>query len=258
MPAARHTRITVAAFTIALLMVACGSSADTAGSQPAVGTADNGGVQATTTGEAGAETTLTASPPSGYAEFAAQQTACGATAPDPPTEMSFPSPDDQQLDPATPVTATITTSCGEVVVELDPELAPATVNSFVFLARSGYFDGTVSHRVYPGFVIQAGDPTATGMGGPGYTLPDELPGAGFAYERGTVAMANAGPNSGGSQFFIVLADVGLNPDFSVFGKVVDGFDTLDRIAAVPLGQNPFGEVSVPLETVYLEKVTIDG
>ena len=80
--------------------------------------------------------------------------------------------------------------------------------------------------------------------------------AGFVYERGTLAMANPGPNRGGSQFFIVLTDAPLNPDFSVFGRVVDGFDTLDRIATIPLGPNAFGEVSVPLETLYLEEVII--
>jgi cyclophilin family peptidyl-prolyl cis-trans isomerase len=170
--------------------------------------------------------------------------------------MTFDGPEDQGLDPDTIVTATITTSCGDVVVELDPSLAPETVNSFVFLARSGYFDGTVSHRVLPGFVIQAGDPSATGRTGPGYTIPDELPEAGFIYETGVLAMANAGPNTTGSQFFIVLSDAGLPNAYSYFGDVVDGFDTLERIAAVPLGRNLGGELSVPLETVYLEKVTI--
>jgi peptidyl-prolyl cis-trans isomerase B (cyclophilin B) len=135
-------------------------------------------------------------------------------------------------------------------------MAPATVNSFVFLASAGYFDGSVPHRVVPGFVIQAGDQTATGREGPGYTIPDELPESGFVYEQGTLAMANSGPNSTGSQFFIVLADARLNPDFSAFGRVVDGFETLDRIAALPLGPNAFGELSVPLETVFIESVTI--
>jgi len=141
-------------------------------------------------------------------------------------------------------------------VELYPELAPETVNSFVFLARSGYFDGSVSHRVVPGFVIQAGDPTATGREGPGYTIPDELPEPGFLYEAGTLAMANAGPNTTGSQFFIVLADAPLPNAYSYFGNVVGGFDTLERIVEIPLGQNALGELSVPLETLYLESVNI--
>jgi peptidylprolyl isomerase len=172
--------------------------------------------------------------------------------------MTFAAPEDQALDPDKMVAATIQTSCGDIVIELDPGIAPETVNSFVFLARSGYFDGSVSHRVIPGFVIQAGDPSATGREGPGYTIADELPETGFVYDRGVLAMANAGPGSTGSQFFIVIGNAGLGPDFSVFGRVTDGFDTLDRIAGIPLGRNAFGEASVPLETLYLEQVIIAG
>jgi len=195
-------------------------------------------------------------PPADLGGFRTQPTACGASAPPAPSSLSFDAPGDMGLDPAIPVTATVTTSCGDVVLELDPALAPATVNSFVFLAEQGYFDGTVAHRVAPGFVVQAGDPTATGMGGPGYVVPDELPPAGTLYEQGTIAMANAGPGTTGSQFFIMLSDAALPTNYSVFGKVVAGTDTLARIAAVPLGSNPRGEVSVPLETVYLERVTV--
>jgi cyclophilin family peptidyl-prolyl cis-trans isomerase len=245
-----------AALSVAMLfLAACGSGEAELG--------DAGGAVATEAAPATTlpettipEITLPPRPPSDYAGFRAQPPACGATAPETVSPMSFPAPEDQGLDPAIPVAATITTSCGKLVVELDPGIAPATVNSFVFLARQGYFDGSVSHRIVPGFVIQAGDQTATGREGPGYTIPDELPEAGFTYERGTLAMANAGPNTTGSQFFIVLADAPLSPDFSVFGRVVDGFDVLDRIAAVPLGPNAFGEVSVPLETLYIETVTI--
>lgn len=242
-----------------LLLAACGSNSDTDG--------DSGDVPATTaeaetveaappTTVAVPETTLPANPPSDYAGFAAQKTACGADAPSPLTAMTFEVAEDQGLQPATLVEATITTSCGDIVIELDPGIAPETVNSFVFLARSGYFNGSVSHRIAPGFVIQAGDPTATGRGDPGYTIPDELPEVGFVYDRGVLAMANAGPGTTGSQFFIVLGNAGLGPDFSVFGRVTGGVDTLDRIAEIPLGRNPFGEMSVPLETLYLEQVTI--
>lgn len=192
-----------------------------------------------------------------YLGFREQPVACGADAPEPAVEMTFAEPTDLGLG-SDPLTAIVHTSCGPVTIDLDPELAPATVNSFVFLAEQGYFDGTVSHRVYPGFMIQAGDPTATGRGGPGYDIPDEFPSSDFAYERGVVAMANAGvPNSGGSQFFVVLADYPLPPTYSVFGHVVDGMDALDRIAQVPLTArtgNP--EVSSPLETVYIERIEI--
>ena len=196
-------------------------------------------------------------PPLNYAEFRQQPTACSGSAPDEIVPMVFAAPEDQSLDGNAPVAATITTSCGDIELELDPGVAPETVNSFVFLAREGYFDGTVSHRVSPGFVMQAGDPTATGFEGPGYTIPDELPPEGFLYEAGTLAMANSGPDSSGSQFFIMLADAPLPPAYSVFGRVVGGLDTLNLIASLPLGPNPRGEVSVPLETIYIEQITID-
>jgi len=193
-----------------------------------------------------------------YLAFRAQPTACGAAAPAPARDMQFDAPGDAGV--ARPVQVVLHTSCGLITLELDPALAPQTVNSFVFLAGQGYFDGTVSHRVLPGFVFQAGDPTASGTGSPGYRLPDEFPAADFAYTKGVVAMANSGrPESGGSQFFIALEDIGLPPAYTVFGRVVDGYDVLDRIAAVPLGPAPPDPVnSRPLETVYLEQVEILG
>jgi cyclophilin family peptidyl-prolyl cis-trans isomerase len=235
---------------LALLMASCGGSADTAAGGSATVT------EAPQTTEALPEITLPVRPPADYAGFVAQPTACGADAPALLTPVTFTAPEDQGLDSATTVQATIVTSCGDIVVELDPRVAPDTVNSFVFLARQGYFNGSVSHRVAPGYILQAGDPTATGSQGPGYTIKDELPEAGFLYERGVLAMANRGPDSSGSQFFIMLADAGLNNDFSYFGRVVDGFETLDRIAEVPLGLNAFGEPSVPLETLYIEQVVV--
>jgi cyclophilin family peptidyl-prolyl cis-trans isomerase len=198
-----------------------------------------------------------AAPPSDYTGFRAQPTACGADAPPEAVEMTFDVPQDMGIDPASAPEATIATSCGELVVELDPAAAPATVNSFVFLAESGYFDGTAAHRVVPGFVVQMGDPTGTGTGSPGYVIPDELPAPGTVYATGTLAMANAGPGTSGSQFFVTLSDVGLPADYSIFGRVVDSADTLDAISGVPLGPNVQGEVSVPLETVYIESVTIE-
>ncbi|MFH1329111.1 MAG: peptidylprolyl isomerase [Actinomycetota bacterium] len=211
------------------------------------------------------DATTTTSPADGpavaspeYQAFRAQPTACGAAAPAPAVAMQFDSPADAGVDG--PIEVVLHTSCGAVRLELDPALAPETVNSFVFLAQQGYFDGTVSHRVAPGFVFQAGDPTASGTGSPGYRLPDELPASGFTYTRGVVAMANSGaPESGGSQFFIALDDIGLPPNYTVFGRVVDGFDALVRIAALPMGLNPPDPTnSRPLETVYLERVEVAG
>ncbi|HVM15370.1 MAG TPA: peptidylprolyl isomerase [Egibacteraceae bacterium] len=147
--------------------------------------------------------------------------------------------------------ATITTSHGDIVVDLFNDESPVTANNFAFLAGEGFYDGTIVHRVVPGFVVQMGDPTGTGTGGPGYRFADELDAARErGYPRGTMAMANAGPDTNGSQFFICLDDVGLPPAYAVFGEVVSGMETADRIAAVRLrGEKPKEPVTV--ETVRL-------
>jgi len=194
--------------------------------------------------------------PTDYPGFRQQPTACGAKAPPPIEVQQFDAPEDLALDAAQTITVVLATSCGEIVIEMDPGASPETVNSFVFLAQQTFFDGGASHRVVPSFLIQAGDPTATGFGGPGYAIPDEFPEEGFVYERGVVAMANAGPGTTGSHFFIMTGDSGLPPTFSVLGRVVEGLEVLDRIAAIPLGFSARGEMSVPLETLYLESVTV--
>ncbi len=129
------------------------------------------------------------------------------------------------LDPSVQYAANVTTNMGELTIDLDQEKAPNTVNNFVFLARNGYFDDTPCHRIIPGFVVQCGDPTGTGTGGPGYELADELPEAG-EYEVGSVAMANSGPDTNGSQFFIITGEQGtsLPPQYSLFGDVSAGFE----------------------------------
>ena len=155
----------------------------------------------------------------------------------------------------------MTTSCGEIVIELDPALAPQGVNSFVFLANEGFYDGTVFHRIIDTFVAQGGDPQADGNGGPGYALPNEAPPDGFVYEPGVMALAHEpAPNTTGSQFFFVVGPdaQSLGPDFSVLGTVVEGDDTLERIAAIPVQPAPSGERSLPREAVYVESVTVDS
>jgi cyclophilin family peptidyl-prolyl cis-trans isomerase len=198
--------------------------------------------------------------PDAYLEYRDQPTACEATAPaEPSPAPTFPVAEDQQLDPAAPLYAVFTTSCGSFTVELDTASYPQTVNSLVFLAREGFYDSTVFHRVSAGFVVQGGDPNANGTGGPGYTVPDEFPPSDFVYERGVVAMANRGNGTTGSQFFVVLGEnaSGLRNAFSIVGRVVAGEETLDRIGAVPTAlQSGSGERSRPLETVYVERVTI--
>jgi len=147
--------------------------------------------------------------------------------------------------------ATMVTSHGTMVIALDPLAAPKTVNSFVFLARYHYYDGIIFHRIIPGFVLQGGDPTGTGRGGPGYRFDDELPARG-RYELGSLAMANAGPNTNGSQFFVISGPSGiaLPPQYSLFGKVVAGLDVVATIDAIGTSSG------TPKETVTIESVTV--
>ena len=160
------------------------------------------------------------------------------------------------IDPSRRYTGTLETTKGAIEVEFFADDAPQTVNNFVNLARAGYYDGTPFHRIVSGFVIQGGDPTGTGSGGPGYQFADEP--VRRDYERGTLAMANAGPNTNGSQFFIVLDDLRgrLPKNYTIFGRVTSGMDAVDAIAATPTRQNRGGERSTPTEPVTLERATI--
>ena len=155
------------------------------------------------------------------------------------------------IDPAHRYSAEMVTSKGAMRISLDAIAAPVTVNSFVFLARYHYFDGVVFHRIIPGFVLQGGDPTGTGRGGPGYRFNDELPKPG-RYEIGSLAMANAGPNTNGSQFFVISGPQGvaLPPSYSLFGKVISGLDVVASIDAVG------SRSGTPKEPVTIESVTI--
>ncbi len=148
--------------------------------------------------------------------------------------------------------ATMVTSHGTMVIALDPLSAPKAVNNFVFLARYHYYDGVVFHRIIPGFVLQGGDPTGSGAGGPGYRFADELPEPG-RYKLGSLAMANAGPNTNGSQFFVISGDDGvrLPPLYSHFGEVVSGLDVIGTIDAIGTRSG------TPTEQVVIQSVTID-
>lgn len=139
-------------------------------------------------------------------------------------------PPAMQIDPKKRYAATIETNRGTIVVELYPQHAPKTVNNFVFLAREGFYDGVTFHRVIPDFVIQGGDPTGTGRGGPGYRFEDEVKGNPLKHEAGVISMANAGPNTNGSQFFITHSpQPHLNGRHTVFGKVTSGMDVVNAI-----------------------------
>jgi peptidyl-prolyl cis-trans isomerase B (cyclophilin B) len=159
------------------------------------------------------------------------------------------------LDAAKTYRLVVQTSCGDFTIELDQKSAPRTTASLVTLAENGFYDGTTFHRVVPGFVIQGGDPTGTGSGGPGYTTVD-VPPIGTSYTIGTVAMAKAGfekPGTSGSQFFVVTApDAGLPPDYAVVGTVTEGMETVSAIESLGTGDGP------PSRPVVIEKVTVES
>ena len=169
-----------------------------------------------------------------------------------PQQRKFDEEPDMHIDPDKRYVATMVTSHGTMVIALDPLAAPRTVNSFVFLARYHYYDGIVFHRIIPGFVLQGGDPTGSGSGGPGYRFADELPDSG-KYHVGSLAMANAGPNTNGSQFFVISGPDGvrLPPLYSLFGEVVSGLDVVEKIDK--LGSRS----GTPKEQVVIESVTIE-
>jgi cyclophilin family peptidyl-prolyl cis-trans isomerase len=150
-------------------------------------------------------------------------------------------------------TVTIQTNHGTITAEMFSEVAPKTAGNFIDLAKKGFYDGVIFHRVIDGFMIQGGDPTGTGRGGPGYTIPDEFaPGLQHDTE-GLFSMANAGPNTGGSQFFITLvATPWLDRKHAIFGKVTDGMDIVKAI-----GKTKTGPGDRPVNDVVMEKVTVE-
>jgi cyclophilin family peptidyl-prolyl cis-trans isomerase len=188
-------------------------------------------------------------------DFAVGGVACDGEVPETAGELKpqWDEPPDMVIDPEATYRATLETSCGTIVLDLFAADAPRTVNNFVFLAGEGFYDGITFHRVSPGFVIQSGDPDGTGFGGPGYRFEDELDLAEErGYPRGTLAMANAGPDTNGSQFFIVSGSADqLQPLYSVFGEVAEGLDVVELIAQVPTVQE------TPTQTIYIERVIIE-
>jgi cyclophilin family peptidyl-prolyl cis-trans isomerase len=178
-----------------------------------------------------------------------------------PKATTFGSPPVNCIDAKKKYVATMTTDVGVVKIELDQRKAPKTVNNFVFLARYHYYDGLTFHRVIPDFVIQGGDPMGTGSGGPGYQFEDELPEPGD-YKEGSLAMANSGPNTNGSQFFIMVSEagakdlvaaVGGTANYSLFGQVIEGMDVVKKIEA---DSDPSGS-GKPTKSHRMESVTIE-
>jgi peptidylprolyl isomerase len=170
-----------------------------------------------------------------------------------PKKQKFDAAPEMGIDPSKRYTATMETSMGTLVIALDPIAAPITVNNFVFLAAQHYYDGIIFHRIIQGFVCQGGDPDGNGRGGPGYKFVDELPKPG-KYQIGSLAMANAGPNTNGSQFFLISgpSGVGLPPAYSLFGQVVKGLDIVEMMQNVPTGPG-----DRPKDDVVIRSVTIN-
>ncbi len=196
-------------------------------------------------------------PPPGETLTAA--TPCPAADGSSPRTTTFAEAPPMCIDPAKAYTAEILTNEGIISIDLDPAAAPTTVNNFVVLSRYHFYDGVTFHRIIPGFMVQSGDavgPTP-GSGGPGYTIPDELPAGDAPYPEGSLAMANTGqPNSGGSQWFITVADGGtqLTPSYSRFGSVSSGIEVVRQINAY--GDPATGQAGTPTQEVVIESITI--
>ncbi|MGG3882802.1 peptidylprolyl isomerase [Brevibacillus panacihumi] len=182
-----------------------------------------------------------------------------AQPPGPTGEKKYDKAPEMQIDKNKDYQATISTSMGDFTIDLFEKDAPIAVNNFVFLAKDKFYDNLTFHRVLKDFMIQTGDPLGTGIGGPGYNFEDEL-NNGHKYEVGVVAMANAGANTNGSQFFIGsgkdVEGLEFSPNYTIFGKVTEGLDVVQKIAAVPVKPNSQGEKSAPEQPVTIKTITI--
>ena len=171
-----------------------------------------------------------------------------------PKQYSAPPP--MSVDPNKTYTATIHTTLGDMRADLFVKEAPKTANSFVFLAREGFYNNVKFHRIIKNFMVQTGDPQGNGTGGPGYRFTDEP--VTRNYIRGTLAMANSGPNTNGSQFFIIHADYALSKDYTIFGQLIgkEDLETLDKIASIPVQPDARGERSIPTQDVRITGIDI--
>ena len=214
----------------------------------------SGGSDSTSTNDTTVDTTATA-PVEGRAITG--ETPCPAVDGSEARAATFENAPSNCLDASKTYTAVVTTNKGEFSIVLDQNKAPLAANSFVTLARYKYFDNTQCHRAILDFVVQCGDPTATGSGGPGYSFADELPQAG-EYKLGSIAMANSGPNTNGSQFFIITGDQGITlpPSYTLFGQVTSGLDTTVPALNAASNPDPAANGVPPLETITIVNVVI--
>ncbi|MFO7681460.1 MAG: peptidylprolyl isomerase [Chloroflexota bacterium] len=170
--------------------------------------------------------------------------------------QQFDAPPEMMLNEGSQYLATVTMeNGGQFTIELNASAAPQTVNSFIFLANEGWFNGVTFHRVIPGFVAQTGDPTGTGRGGPGYMLPNEIDPSLSHAEKGVVAMANSGPDTNGSQWYITLDDVSqLDGGYTIFGKVIEGMDVVERITPRDPSVNPDAPAGDTITSIVIEEI----
>lgn len=171
------------------------------------------------------------------------------------TTLPQPTTEAMDIDKSKKYTATLKTTAGDIVIELNTQQTPITANNFITLAKKNFYNNTIFHRVIKGFMIQGGDPKGNGTGGPGYKFNDE-PFEG-EYTRGTIAMANAGPNTNGSQFFIMHQDYALPKNYVIFGKVVQGLEVVDAIANSEVETSSSGESSKPVKPTVVQTVVIN-
>lgn len=171
------------------------------------------------------------------------------------TMKQYPEAPTMTIDKNKTYTATMETTKGTMTFNLLAKETPVAVNNFVFLSREGFYTNTKFHRILSGFMVQGGDPLGNGRGGPGYKFNDEP--ITREYKKGTLAMANSGPNTNGSQFFIIHKDYPLSKNYVIFGEIVNGLDVLDMIAGTPVVDNGMGETSKPTEEVLIKSITIE-
>jgi cyclophilin family peptidyl-prolyl cis-trans isomerase len=229
-----------------LALAACGTATDN--SVPADHSAGGTGSHQT-----GASPAASAAGDPSHASPAASANPAGAAADPVERNNKYSAVPEMKIDQNKKYTATIETTKGTMKAELYAKEAPKTVNNFVFLARENFYQNVKFHRIIKDFMVQTGDPTGTGTGGPGYRFEDEQIPPSLNYQRGTLAMANAGPDTNGSQFFIVHADYPLPKQYTIFGKLTEGDDVLDAIANTP---TTGAEGSTPTEDVRITNITI--
>ncbi|MFC0214722.1 peptidylprolyl isomerase [Paenibacillus chartarius] len=227
----KSVKLLAAALTVSLMLAGCGNKPAADGTTAGTGSANTGSANAGSS---------------------------SAPAAEPAKKKSWDAPPEMQIDQNKTYEAELKTTKGDFTIQLFAKDAPKTVNNFVFLSKQGFYDGVIFHRIIKPFMIQTGDPEGTGRGGPGYKFEDEK--TSYQYEPGIVAMANAGKNTNGSQFFICTGDscknLNAKPDYTIFGKVVKGMENVLKIAETPVKVGPSGELSAPTEKVTINSVKI--